>query len=355
MPAPGAVGEYSNIADGRQILRPTFKQLCDSALIMSNPLTDTSRVSLVRVTADNDGQRIDNFLLATLKGTPKSLIYRIIRKGEVRVNKKRVKADSRIHSGDEVRIPPVRLPEKNETPDVSDNLRQLLEGSILFEDAGLLAINKPHGLAVHGGSGVSLGMIEALRKIRPHHSFLELVHRLDRDTSGIILVAKKRSVLTALQRMLVNKTGIRKRYLAMVHGRWPAQITDIRLPLKRFERQSGERMVMVADDGKPSHTRTRLLANGPHYSLIEAEPVTGRTHQIRVHCLAEGFTIAGDEKYCDKAQQAIDKSQGVRRLFLHAWQLSFRHPDTGEQLTLTARPDEEFTDMLKKAGCYAGF
>lgn len=321
---------------------------------MSNPQIDPTRVSLVTVTADNDGQRIDNFLVSTLKGVPKSLIYRIIRKGEVRVNKKRVKADGRVSNGDEVRIPPLRLPEKNETPSVSPALQQLLTDAIIYEDSGLIAVNKPHGLAVHGGSGVSLGMIEALRKMRPDHSFMELVHRLDRDTSGIILVAKKRSVLTGLQRMLVNKSGISKRYLAMVHGHWPASVKEVQAPLRKFERQSGERMVMVDADGKPSHTRTALMATGPHYSLIEAEPVTGRTHQIRVHCQFQGYTIAGDEKYCDKIQQDIDKAQGVRRLFLHAWQLSFRHPDSGEKMQLTAEPDEEFIQMLRKAGCDAG-
>ena len=322
---------------------------------MSNQDLDPTRVSLVTVTADNDGQRIDNFLQTTLKGIPKSLIYRIIRKGEVRVNKKRIKADGRVTDGDLVRIPPLRLPEKNETPAVSRGLQALLESAILYEDSGLLAINKPHGLAVHGGSGVSLGMIEALRKMRPDHSFLELVHRLDRDTSGIILVAKKRSVLTGLQRMLVNKSGISKRYLALVHGHWPASVTDVNAPLRKFERQSGERMVMVDSEGKVSHTRTRLITAGPHYSLIEAEPVTGRTHQIRVHCQYQGFSIAGDEKYCDKAQQAIDKKAGIRRLFLHAWQLSFRHPESGEQLTLTAVPDTEFTHTLDKVGCHVRF
>lgn len=321
---------------------------------MSNPQIDPTKVSLVTVTADNDGQRIDNFLVSTLKGVPKSLIYRIIRKGEVRVNKKRIKADGRVSNGDEVRIPPLRLPEKNETPSVSPALQQLLTDAIIYEDSGLIAVNKPHGLAVHGGSGVSLGMIEALRKMRPDHSFMELVHRLDRDTSGIILVAKKRSVLTGLQRMLVNKSGISKRYLAMVHGHWPASIKEVQAPLRKFERQSGERMVMVDADGKPSHTRTALMATGPHYSLIEAEPVTGRTHQIRVHCQFQGYTIAGDEKYCDKIQQDIDKAQGVRRLFLHAWQLSFRHPDSGEKMQLTAEPGEEFIQMLRKAGCDAG-
>ena len=178
---------------------------------MTNNIIDPTKVSFVTVTESNDGQRIDNFLLSLLKGVPRTLVYRIVRKGEVRVNKGRVKADSRIHIGDVVRIPPIRLPEQGELPDVSSALERLLNEAIVYEDDGLLAVNKPHGLAVHGGSGISLGLIEALRKMRPDHAFLELVHRLDRDTSGIILVAKKRSVLTALQRMLVAQKGIRKR------------------------------------------------------------------------------------------------------------------------------------------------
>ncbi|MFP6791265.1 MAG: RluA family pseudouridine synthase [Thalassolituus sp.] len=318
---------------------------------MSNQQPDQTKVTLVEITEDNHGQRVDNFLLTALKGVPRTLVYRIIRKGEVRVNKGRVKADSRLQSGDIIRIPPVRVPDKNETPDVSPALNGLLDSAIVYEDAGLLAVNKPHGLAVHGGSGVSLGMIEALRKMRPDHTFLELVHRLDRDTSGIILVAKKRSVLTALQRMLANKSGIKKRYLALVHGAWPEGGTDVKLPLLRTERKSGERIVLVDDEGKASHTRYSLLASGSHYSLVEAEPVTGRTHQIRVHCQSQGCTIAGDEKYGDKSEQDIDRQRGVRRLCLHAHQLAFRHPSTGEELCLNAEPGEELRHLFKKVGC----
>lgn len=316
---------------------------------------DTSKVSLVSITAANSGQRLDNFLIALLKGVPKTLVYRIVRKGEVRVNKGRAKADTRIQEGDVVRIPPLRLPEKAEVPEVSSGLKGHLEDAILYEDEGLIAVNKPQGLAVHGGSGVSLGLIEALRKMRPDHEFLELVHRLDRDTSGIILVAKKRPVLLALQRMLVNKNGISKRYLALVHGKWPASIKEVRAPLKKFERQSGERMVMVDEEGKASHTRTELLLAGAHYSLIEAEPVTGRTHQIRVHCQFQGFSIAGDEKYSDKVQQGIDKQNGIKRLCLHAYELSFRHPESGKNLKLTATPDADFIALLERVGCHASF
>lgn len=318
---------------------------------MSQSELDTRKVSFVTVTDDNAGQRLDNFLLSLLKGVPKALIYRVIRKGEVRINKKRAKADTRVAVDDLVRIPPMRVAERDAPPPVSAVLSELLKNAIVHEDDGLLVVNKPSGLAVHGGSGVNLGLIEALRQMRPQHTFLELVHRLDRDTSGLILVAKKRSVLTALQRMLANKAGIAKRYLALVHGGWDRKIKDVKVPLLRIERKSGERMVIVDDEGKKAHTRTRLLNHGPHYALIEAEPVTGRTHQIRVHCQYEGHVIAGDQKYRDKVAVDIDKKQGINRLLLHAWQLEFRHPSSGDFLKLEAWPDDEFQQILAKAQC----
>ena len=318
---------------------------------MPKPQLDPAKVNFIDVDEGNDGQRLDNFLLSLLKGAPKTLVYRIIRKGEVRINKGRAKADSRLKKGDRVRVPPVRLPEANEVPDVSPALQKILKDSVLFEDDALLAINKPHGLAVHGGSGVSLGLIEALRKVRPDHNFLELVHRLDRDTSGVILIAKKRKALTALQQMLVDKRGISKKYLALVHGHWDPAVSDIRLPLLRTERQSGERVVVVSEEGKSCHTRTRLLSEGKRYSLVEAEPVTGRTHQIRVHCLAQGAVIAGDEKYSDRTEKQQDKDEGIRRLCLHAWRLSFRHPISGERLSIEAKPDGELKSIFRKVGC----
>lgn len=318
---------------------------------MPNNSIDTSKVTFVTVTEANDDQRIDNFLLSVLRGVPKPLIYRIVRKGEVRVNKGRVKADTRVHIGDVVRIPPIRLPEKAPLPEITSELEQALANSIIYEDEGLIAVNKPHGLAVHGGSGISLGLIEGLRKMRPSHEYLELVHRLDRDTSGIILVAKKRAVLTALQRMLVNQKGIRKRYLALVHGHWPQKIRAITQPLKKIEMQNSDRMVIVDDTGKESLTKVSLLTKGAHYSLIEAEPITGRTHQIRVHCQSQGYSIAGDEKYCDNVLKGIDKQHQIERLCLHAHQLSFRHPISGEQLILTAPLEQAFLNTLEKVGC----
>lgn len=319
---------------------------------MSNAALDPTKVSFITIDDNHAGQRLDNFLLGALKGAPKSLIYRIIRKGEVRINKGRAKADSRLELDDVVRIPPIKLPEKKETPAISGQQLNIIEQAIIYEDAGLLAVNKPAGLAVHGGSGISLGLIESLRQMRPSHSFLELVHRLDRDTSGLVLVAKKRSVLTALQRMLANKQGIRKTYWALVHGHWPLETTYVDLPLKKIEPENAERIVLVANDGKESLTRTKLLVQGAHYSLVEAEPITGRTHQIRVHCQSQGLAIAGDEKYRDKVQIKIDEQHQIKRLMLHAYQLGFRHPQTGEQLLLTAPLGNEFARVLKNEGCY---
>lgn len=286
-----------------------------------------------------------------MRKVPKALVYRIIRKGEVRVNKKRVKAETRLAAGDLVRIPPVRLPQEQAVAQAPAGLREALSSAIVYEDDGLLAVNKPSGLAVHGGSGVNLGLIESLRQMYPAQPFLELVHRLDRDTSGIILVAKKRQVLVALQRMLTNKSGIKKRYLAMVHGRWPQPVREVQAPLKKMERQSGERIMLVDAEGKVSHTRFKLISTGSCYSLVEAEPVTGRTHQIRVHSQFQGHPIAGDEKYCDKAQEGVDKQRGVKRLMLHALRLEFRHPVSGEFLNLLAVPDQEFQRRLELEGC----
>ena len=310
---------------------------------------DFSRVNIVEIDADNDQQRLDNFLLSTLKGAPKSLIYRIIRKGEVRINKKRARPDSRIVSGDLVRIPPVRLAEKTDIPDVSPALAGILKSAIVFEDDSLIVVNKPHGIAVHGGSGVSLGLIEALRKMRPEHSFLELVHRLDRDTSGLLLVAKKRRALTTLQRLLADKKGIDKQYLALVHGCWDPAIKQVDLPLLRTERQSGERIVVVSEQGKASCTRFKRLASGRGYSLVKAQPVTGRTHQIRVHSLSQGHVIAGDQKYSDRVCAQLDKTHSLRRLFLHAFQLKFRHPESGEAMAFMAPLDSEWQQALQTA------
>ncbi|MEH6344410.1 MAG: 23S rRNA pseudouridine(955/2504/2580) synthase RluC [Bermanella sp.] len=310
-------------------------------------LEDSKRaVVFEEVDSDHSGQRLDNFLMTRIKGAPKSLIYRIIRKGEVRVNKGRIKPDYRIKEGDIVRIPPVRVRAESEAPPVPEKMAQNIERAILFEDEYLIAVNKPKGMAVHGGSGISLGLIEALRVIRPDAKRLELVHRLDRDTSGVILVAKRRSVLVALHEMLRRKTGMQKRYLALVYGVWPKHIKEVKAPLLKNELKSGERIVRVDQQGKACHTRFSLQRRYEGYTLINAEPVTGRTHQIRVHCQFAGQAIVGDDKYASDSQLKGSRAQGARRMFLHAHSLRFKHPQTDAVLTIEAPLDSDFEGFV---------
>ena len=306
----------------------------------------TQQVRFVEVDPDQAGQRIDNFLRTQLKGAPKSLIYRILRKGEIRVNKKRVKPDSRLAAGDVIRIPPVRISERGEAAPVGNGLAEHLEQAILYESDSLLVINKPSGLAVHGGSGVSLGLIEALRQIRPDSRFLELVHRLDRDTSGCIMVAKKRSMLRFLHDALRHRQ-VHKIYQALVVGRWERRQQVVDAPLLRFELKSGERMVKVHEDGKPSVTRFQVLRRFQDVAtLVEARPLTGRTHQIRVHSQFAGHPIVGDVKYTQDADNASFRAMGVKRLMLHAARLELELPD-GEKLSVSAPLDQETEVMLE--------
>ena len=310
-------------------------------------LEDSKRaVVFEEVDSDHSGQRLDNFLMTRIKGAPKSLIYRIIRKGEVRVNKGRIKPDYRIKEGDIVRIPPVRVRAESEAQPVPDKMAQNIERAILFEDDYLIAVNKPKGMAVHGGSGISLGLIEAMRVIRPDAKRLELVHRLDRDTSGVILVAKRRSVLVALHEMLRRKTGMQKRYLALVYGVWPKHIKEVKAPLLKNELKSGERIVRVDQQGKACHTRFSLQRRYEGYTLVNAEPVTGRTHQIRVHCQFAGQAIVGDDKYASDPQLKGSRAQGAKRMFLHAHTLRFKHPQTDALLTIEAPLDSDFDGFL---------
>ena len=310
-------------------------------------LEDSKRaVVFEEVDSDHSGQRLDNFLMTRIKGAPKSLIYRIIRKGEVRVNKGRIKPDYRIKEGDVVRIPPVRVRAESEVQPVPDKMAQNIERAILFEDDYLIAVNKPKGMAVHGGSGISLGLIEAMRVIRPDAKRLELVHRLDRDTSGVILVAKRRSVLVALHEMLRRKTGMQKRYLALVYGVWPKHIKEVKAPLLKNELKSGERIVRVDQQGKACHTRFSLQRRYEGYTLVNAEPVTGRTHQIRVHCQFAGQAIVGDDKYASDPQLKGSRAQGAKRMFLHAHTLRFKHPQTDVLLTIEAPLDSDFDGFL---------
>lgn len=277
------------------------------------------KVQLVTITENEELQRLDNFLLARLKGVPKSAVYKIIRKGEVRVNKKRCKPLQKLQVGDVVRIPPVKLQEASSPPPPSNQLSKLLANSILFDEGGLLIVNKPSGLAVHGGSGVNLGLIEALRQMPENKGFLELIHRLDRDTSGCVMIARKRSVLKKYQEALRLRHGIQKRYTALVQGSWPKHTSMVDLPLKRFLINNGERIVRVSDDGKPSKTAFKVLQRFQNATLLEASPITGRTHQIRVHALHHGCPLFGDAKYGDTPLNAeLTRSTKINRLFLHA-------------------------------------
>ncbi len=298
--------------------------------------TGKNSVAQVVIDEGSEGQRLDNFLVAHCKGVPKSHLYRILRSGEVRVNRGRVDAAYRLALGDVVRLPPLRIAERP----VSAQREAAEERTILpilFEDEALLVIDKPAGIAVHGGSGVSFGVIEALRRQRPQARFLELAHRLDRETSGILLVGKKRLALTALHDMFrEHGQGADKRYLVLVRGRWMNAVQHIRQPLTKFLTAEGERRVRVDAEGKSAHTVFRLLARWPDCSLLEAQLKTGRTHQIRVHLAQAGFPILGDEKYGDFVLNRAMSREGLKRMALHAWHLAMRHPLSGTPMALAA-------------------
>lgn len=279
----------------------------------------------MRVAEDRAGQRLDNFLLGQLKGAPKSLVYKIIRSGQVRVDGGRAKAERRLEGGEEVRIPPVHLAPPGGGAPVPKGLLQAMERSIVFEDNRLLAINKPSGVASHGGSGISHGVIETLRALRPDEN-LELVHRLDRDTSGLLVVAKKRSALRELQSLLREDhgAGIDKKYLALLAGRMPDGVMSVDAPLHVANRQGGERHVQVSKAGKPSLSHFRVLERRNGQSYCEVRIETGRTHQIRVHAAHIGHAVAGDDKYGDAAvNKRLREQTGLKRLFLHAASLEF--------------------------------
>lgn len=302
------------------------------------------QVQLITITDEESGQRIDNYLLRICKGVPKSHIYRVLRSGEVRVNKGRIDQTYRLLAGDVVRVPPIRVAEKVESGAPG------AEFAILYEDNHLLVINKPAGIAVHGGSGISYGVIEQLRASRPDAKFLELVHRLDRDTSGILLLAKKRSALTNLHEQ-IREGEPDKRYLVLVRGDWQNTRQHIRLPLFKYNAPDGERRVRVQADGLASHTIFTLLRKYGAYALLEAELKTGRTHQIRVHLASSGFAIAGDDKYGDfSLNRDLQKADGdriaLKRMFLHAHQITFMHPDSGKMMTLNAPLPSECARFL---------
>lgn len=324
----------------------------------------SGEVQFLTVGEESAGQRLDNFLIRVLKGVPKTHVYRIIRSGEVRVNKGRAAADTRIADGDVVRVPPVRLSEAAASR--ADQPAPAREFPVLFEDEHVLAIDKPAGVAVHGGSGVSFGVIEQLRQARPTAKFLELVHRLDRETSGILLVAKKRSALTKLQdQFRERETG--KTYLALVTGAWPANKKVIDQPLHKYLQADGERRVRVVGKDDPDGMRSitlvkvaqsLLLPPAPgegrgggaaEANLLEVTIKTGRTHQIRVHLASAGHPILGDDKYGDFELNKALARQGLKRMFLHAWRLQFDHPATGERITLTAALPAELQRFITHA------
>ena len=302
---------------------------------MSSSTQKTQSVQFIEITDSNAGQRLDNFLLSLEKGVPKSRIYRALRKGEVRVNKGRKKQTYKLQLGDTVRIPPLRVTEKTISNTVSDFLRQQLAESILHEDDDLLILNKPSGLAVHAGSGIDQGIIEALRIIRAELPFLELVHRLDRDTSGCLLLAKSRAALLHLQQQMVEH-DINKRYLTLLKDSWGKEEKTVIAPLLKNTVSAGERMVQVNDEGKYAETLFIPLQQFPDAQLTEVVLFTGRTHQIRVHAKHIGYPLAGDDKYGQRAFNKQMKKAGLKRLFLHAWKLGITHPATNETLQIEA-------------------
>lgn len=305
------------------------------------------KVQFIKVEPPHEGQRLDNFLMRLLKGVPRSRVYRLIRRGEVRVDKKRAKPEKRLACGETVRIPPYAGQDPSTPPPPSPQLSQALQDSIVSEQAGYLVLNKPAGLAVHGGSGIRLGLIEALRQIRPEWQGLELAHRLDRDTSGCLVIAKDAGFLKDLHSQLKAKTVV-KRYLALVHGHWPETLVEVDAPLLKNELSSGERMVRVDATGKPSRTRFRVLARYPGATLVEALPETGRTHQIRVHCQSAGYPIVGDEKYVQTRLAAGLEGPlaGAKNLCLHADSIRFTEPDSGAEVSYRAELDSRFRQLL---------
>lgn len=296
--------------------------------------------TLLEVGEESAGQRIDNYLLRVAKGVPKSHIYRILRSGEVRVNKGRVAADYRVQVGDHIRVPPIRVAT---TPDKA--LVPARDFAVVFEDEALIVLDKPAGVAVHGGSGVSFGVIEQLRRARPQAKFLELAHRLDRETSGLLVVAKKRAALTRLHD-LFRDGGISKRYLALVKGRWLNALQHVRLPLHKYLTAEGERRVSVSPEGKASHSIVRLVARWQNFSLVEVELKTGRTHQIRVHLAHLGFPLAGDDKYGDFGLNRDLQKVGLKRMFLHAARLRLPHPLSGASIELESPLPAELREFI---------
>ncbi|WP_300329772.1 RluA family pseudouridine synthase [Accumulibacter sp.] len=319
-------------------------------------MTEISKNSVIHtlITENEGGQRLDNLLFKKCKGVPKSHVYTVVRSGQVRVNGRRADAAYRLQIGDVLRIPPMRVASANGEQAAIAGAELKVHLPVLYEDEALLIVDKPAGIAVHGGSGESFGVIEALRRQRPQARFLELAHRLDRETSGILLLGKKRSALLALHQMFreggqAGAVGAAdKRYQVLVCGRWSEPLRHVRLPLLKYLLSSGERRVRVADDGRAAHTVFRLLARWERFSLLEAELRTGRTHQIRVHLAHLGFPVAGDEKYGDYTANHALAREGLKRMFLHAWQMRFPHPVDGRRMVVQAPLPEALTRFVER-------
>lgn len=313
----------------------------------SEKISDKSRVQLLGITEENSGQRVDNFLITLLKGVPKTRIYRMIRKGEVRVNKGRIDNKYRLKQDDIVRIPPVRVAIRNNEVVLKPALKYSLENGILYEDDVLIVLNKPAGFAVHGGSGISSGVIEALRVLRPDAKFLELAHRLDKDTSGCLLIAKKRSALKVLHDYF-RRDEVKKTYLVLLLGQWGRKKQLVTAPLLRNTGKGGERMVKVSKAGKYAETSFRRLQKYKDFTLAEASPKTGRTHQIRVHARWLGHPIVGDNRYGEVEINRNLRKKGYKRLFLHARQLQFAHPLNGDSMSFKAPLSVDLEKLLNQ-------
>ena len=334
----------------RQLLKNGVKrrsQHTPQSIPMLQEHKSLNKVRNVEIAAERAGQRLDNYLLSELKRLPRSLIYRIIRKGEVRVNKSRVKPEYKLQANDVVRIPPISLPSAKTPQPIGNAFAQALMDAVLYESDGLLIINKPAGIAVHGGSGVNLGLIESLKQALDY-PYLELIHRLDRGTSGCLMVAKKRSTLRALHQQLRQRGQIQKHYHALVLDQWSEKNKQVALPLLKYLLASGERMVKVDPMGKDSLTRVRVINVFKRFSLLQLQLVTGRTHQIRVHCQAMGHPIIGDEKYGSDAINMEASKLGFNRMFLHAAKLSLVDPSSNQSITIEAPYDKALTFALQK-------
>jgi 23S rRNA pseudouridine955/2504/2580 synthase len=337
----------------RGIQGPLWRSLKGRGKEYPNPVKSICRMNglgnasarIATIDEGEEGQRIDNYLFSTLKGVPRSHVYRLVRGGEVRVNSGRVDQTYRLRAGDRVRIPPVRVSDNASKRPAAPSV--LAELPILFEDAALLAIDKPAHLAVHGGSGVNFGVIEHLRIMRPQAKFLELVHRLDRDTSGVLLIAKKRSALTALHAAW-REGVVKKMYLALVSGAWKKTSEVVAQPLQRYLLPGGERRVRIDAVGQTARTVFRRIEVGPLATLVEADLETGRTHQLRVHLAHLGTPILGDEKYGDFALNKLLAKRGLKRMFLHASRIRLDHPLTGEALELLSPLPDELASFAQR-------